>query len=103
MDKKIRFAKHRRLHVHLVHGSLHVSSSRASIAASLKALLVVAGGLVIGVDNGVGGDSLSILHLSPGVDGIDIAELIVSVNAIAIDSEHGALEGRELTNVLEPK
>jgi hypothetical protein len=80
-----------------------VSSTRASIAASLKALLVVAGGLVVRVDNRVGGDSLSIPRLGPGVDGINIAKLIVPVNAISVDGEHGALEGRELTNVLEPE
>ncbi len=80
-----------------------MSSTRASIAASLKALLVVAGGLVVRVDNSVGGDPLSIPHLSPSVNGVHIAKLIVPVHAIAIDGEHGALEGRELTNVVEPR
>jgi hypothetical protein len=42
------------------------------VAAGNLALLVVAGGLVVGVDDGVGGHAVGVVGLGPGVDGVDI-------------------------------
>ena len=42
------------------------------IAALDHALLVVAGGLIVGVDDGVGGHAVGVVGLGPGVDGVDI-------------------------------
>jgi hypothetical protein len=44
------------------------------IAAGGHALLVVAGGLVVGVDDGVGGHAVGVVGLGPGVDGVDVVE-----------------------------
>ena len=45
------------------------------IGADGHALLVVAGGLIVGVDDGVGGHAVGVVGLGPGVDGVDIIEL----------------------------
>ena len=42
------------------------------VAALDHALLVVAGGLVVGVDDGVGGHTVGVVGLGPGVDGVDV-------------------------------
>ncbi len=44
------------------------------VAAGSHALLVVGGGLIVGVDDGVGGNTVGVVGLSPGVDGVDIVE-----------------------------
>ncbi len=44
------------------------------VAADGHALLVVAGGLVVGVSDGVGGDTVGVVGLGPGVDGVDVVE-----------------------------
>jgi hypothetical protein len=44
------------------------------VAAGGHALLVVLGGLVVGVDDGVGGHAVGVVGLGPGVDGVDIVE-----------------------------
>ena len=44
------------------------------VVADGHALLVVAGGLVVGVSDGVGGDTVGVVGLGPGVDGVDIVE-----------------------------
>jgi hypothetical protein len=44
------------------------------IGADGHALLVVLGGLVVGVDDGVGGNAVGVVGLGPGVDGVDIIE-----------------------------
>ena len=44
------------------------------VAAGGHALLVVAGGLIVGVDDGVGGHAVGVVGLGPGVDGVDIVE-----------------------------
>ena len=54
----------------------HVKRQRLSvfrlIVADRDALLVVARGLIVGVDNGVRGNAIGVVRLSPGVDGVDI-------------------------------
>jgi len=42
------------------------------VATLDHALLVVAGRLVVGVDDGVGGHTIGVVRLGPGVDGVDI-------------------------------
>jgi hypothetical protein len=80
-----------------------VHSARASVSASSHTLLVIARGLIVGVDDSVRGNALSIQRLSPGIDGVDISELVFLVNTIAVKiSEHGAPEGHELTDRIEP-
>eukprot|EP00960_Hanusia_phi_P076653 768590-Hanusia_phi.AAC.24 len=49
-----------------------LSQTANLVSASNHALLVVAGRLVVGVDDGVGGDSVGVVRLSPGVDGVDV-------------------------------
>jgi hypothetical protein len=44
------------------------------IAAGGHALLVVARGLVVGVDDRVGGHAVGVVGLGPSVDGVDIVE-----------------------------
>ena len=44
------------------------------VAAGGHALLVVLGGLIVGVDDGVGGHAVGVVGLVPGVDGVDIVE-----------------------------
>ena len=44
------------------------------VAALDHALLVVAGGLIVGVDDGVGGHAVGVVGLGPGVDGVDVIE-----------------------------
>ena len=53
---------------------LHLSSMRTDhlIAALDHALLVVAGGLIVGVDDGVGGHTVGVVRLGPGVDGVNV-------------------------------
>ena len=42
------------------------------IAALDHALLVVAGGLIVGVDDGVRGHTVGVVRLGPGVDGVNV-------------------------------
>jgi hypothetical protein len=42
------------------------------IVAGGDALLVVARGLVVGVDDSVRSDTVGVVRLSPGVDGVDV-------------------------------
>jgi len=44
------------------------------IVADGHALLVVGGGLVVGVSDGVGGHAVGVVGLGPGVDGVDVIE-----------------------------
>eukprot|EP00961_Rhodomonas_salina_P232479 3140896-Rhodomonas_salina.4 len=44
------------------------------IPADLHALLVVGGGLVVGVGDGVRGDTVGVVRLRPGVDGVNVLE-----------------------------
>ena len=44
------------------------------ISKDSHALLVVARGLVVGVDDRVGGHSVGVVGLGPSVDGVDIIE-----------------------------
>jgi len=44
------------------------------VAAGGHALLVVLGGLIVGVDDGVGGHTVGVVGLGPGVDGVDVIE-----------------------------
>jgi len=44
------------------------------IGADSHALLVVVGGLIVGVDDGVGGHTVGVVGLGPGVDGVDVIE-----------------------------
>ena len=53
------------------------------VAAGSDALLVVASGLIVGVDDGVRGDAVGVVRLSPGVDGVDVGDGV----------EHGAEKG----------
>jgi hypothetical protein len=55
------------------------------VVAGNDALLVVAGRLVVGVDDGVRGDAVGVVRLSPGVDGVDVRNVL----------EHGATEESE--------
>ena len=50
---------------------LHCRADRL-VAALDHALLVVAGGLIVGVDDGVGGHAVGVVGLGPGVDGVDV-------------------------------
>jgi len=56
------------------HASQHrrLASTPRLVAAGLHALLVVHGGLVVGVDDGVGGHTIGVVGLGPGVDGVDV-------------------------------
>jgi hypothetical protein len=55
------------------------------VVAGGDALLVVARRLIVGVDNGVRGDAVGVVRLSPGVDGVDVRDIL----------EHGATEEGE--------
>jgi hypothetical protein len=44
------------------------------VSASGHTLLVVAGRLVVGVDDGVGGHTVGVVRLSPCVDGVDVGD-----------------------------
>ena len=55
------------------------------VVAGDDALLVVAGGLIVGIDDGVGGDTVGVVRLSPGVDGVDVRDIL----------EHGGTEEGE--------
>jgi hypothetical protein len=44
------------------------------IVADGHALLVVGGGLVVGVNDGVGGHAVGVVGLGPGVDGVDVIQ-----------------------------
>jgi hypothetical protein len=39
-------------------------------------LLVVAGGLIVGVDDGVGGHTVGVVRLGPGVDGVNVGVVV---------------------------
>ena len=52
----------------------HWSTTNCLVVADGHALLVVAGGLVVGVSDGVGGDTVGVVGLGPGVDGVDVVE-----------------------------
>ena len=49
-------------------------STQRLIGADGHALLVVRGGLIVGVDDGVGGHAVGVVGLGPGVNGVDIIE-----------------------------
>ena len=49
-------------------------SFRRLVATGSHALLVVGRGLIVGVDDGVGGNTVGVVRLSPGVDGVDVIE-----------------------------
>jgi len=44
------------------------------VAAGGHALLVVLGRLIVGVDDGVGSHTVSVVRIRPGVDGVDVIE-----------------------------
>ena len=72
------------------------------ISSGLQPLLIIARGLIIGVDDSVGGDSLSVQRLGPSVDRVHIPQLIVLVDAISIQFKHRALESHKFANRIEP-
>ena len=55
------------------------------VVAGDDALLVVAGGLIVGVDDGVRGHTVGVVRLGPGVDGVDVRDIL----------EHGGTEEGE--------
>eukprot|EP00961_Rhodomonas_salina_P157784 2124027-Rhodomonas_salina.1 len=59
------------------------------VATDLLALLVGASGLIVGVDDSVRGDTVSVVRGRPCVDGVVIL------------GEHGGLERNELADLLE--
>ncbi len=52
----------------------HKAGACCLIAAGGHALLVVASGLIVGVDDGVRGHAVGVVGLGPGVDGVDVIE-----------------------------
>ena len=60
------------------------------IGADGHALLVVAGGLVVGVDDGVGGDTVGVVGLGPRVDGVDVVGSALGADE---EGEHFSAEG----------
>ena len=88
--------------MHLESRRLHVRALRASISADRQTLLVVARGLIVGVDRDVRGETLSRSDLSPAVDRVNIPKLICVVNAVGQHGGGGGLQGHELADVLEP-
>jgi len=71
--------------------------SHAQCTVGSHALLVVLGGLIVGVDDGVGGHTVGIVGLGPGVDGVDVIE-----HGHGEKSEHLRAEN-ELDKVVGPK
>ena len=63
---------------------LHPQKSRLVVAGD-DALLVVAGGLIVGINDGVRGHTVGVVRLSPGVDGVDVRNVL----------EHGGAEKGE--------
>jgi hypothetical protein len=55
------------------------------VVAGGNALLVVAGRLIVGVNDGVRSDAVGVVRLGPGVDGVDVRDIL----------EHGATEEGE--------
>jgi hypothetical protein len=55
------------------------------VVAGDDALLVVAGGLIVGINDGVRGHTVGVVRLSPGVDGVDVRNVL----------EHGGAEKGE--------
>ena len=85
------------------HRSVHVrGSSRTSIAAGQKPLLIIARGLIVWVDRCIRADSLRIQWLGPGVDCVGVPQLVILINAVSIQFQHSALESHEFTNGIEP-
>ena len=58
---------------------------RSLIVASDDTLLVVARGLIVGIDDGVRSHTVGVVRLSPGVDGVDVRDIL----------EHGGAEEGE--------
>ena len=54
------------------------------VVAGSNALLVVASRLIVGVDDGVRGDAVGVVRLSPGVDGVDVGDSV----ELGEESEH---------------
>ena len=75
---------------------------RVSISADGQPLLVVARRLVVGVDGNVRTESLSTPDFSPGVDRVNISELIGVVQAIGEHSGGAGLQGNKLADIFEP-
>ncbi len=75
------------------------------VATVLHALLVVARGGVIGVNDGVRGDAVGVARLSPGVDGVNIAEEGRDVIAVRVEGKHGErlLQINEVADGSEPE
>jgi hypothetical protein len=55
------------------------------VVAGGHALLVVGGRLIVGVNDGVRGDTVGVVRLGPGVDGVDVRDIL----------EHGGTEEGE--------
>ncbi len=68
----------------------HRSRKKYLVVAGSHALLVVGGGLIVGVDDGVRGDTVGVMRLSPGVDGVDVRDVLE--HGGAEEGEHSAFD-----------
>ncbi len=62
------------------------------VVAGGHALLVVGGGLIVGVDDGIRGDTVGVVRLGPGVDGVDVRDILE--HGGAEEGEHSAIGER---------
>jgi len=76
---------------------LHLFSKRPDclIAALDHALLVVARGLIVGVDDGVRGHAVGVVGLGPGVDGVNVGV------GIKEEGEHFCAQQNEIQNAYD--
>ena len=70
---------------HRLTATLFVHTTDRLVVAGNDALLVVAGRLIVGINDGVGGNTVGVVRLSPGVDGVDVRNVL----------EHGGAEKGE--------
>ncbi len=68
----------------------HRNRKKNLVVAGGHALLVVAGRLIVGVDDGIRGDTVGVVRLSPGVDGVDVRDVLE--HGSAEEGEHSAEE-----------
>ena len=85
-------ARHPQIHA-CAHARVHIAMQfpvkrKCLVARDVHALLVVARGLVVGVDDGVGGHTVGVVGLGPGVDGVNIVE-----HGAGKDGEHCCCQG----------
>ncbi len=67
-----------------------VCNQAGLVVAGGHTLLVVARGLIVGVNDGVRGDAVGVVRLGPGVDGVDVRD--VFEHSGAEEGEHSAEE-----------